>query len=351
MPPDAPANVHVSVVIPTRDRLAYLQEAVASVRAQTFAGWELLIVDDASEDGTPDWLGGIEDPRIRVLRLDRNVHRAAARNRGLQSTVGEYVIFLDDDDRFRTRALEVLIEPLRNHRDLVAACGARIEFDDHGYRKRIPHVRRPHRRELWPVVLGGWVAGTGQVMFRTEDLRSIGGWDERLTAAQDWDLLLRASRRFGPMYLHPAIVRERRMHPGQWLPHDHENALSVLERSFLASLPPRERAVGEGAVRMRALLEQAHKQLHAKGEPGEALRLFVAAYRSAPAVARSPMFRVWYLRGLTQAFLARVGGRHVNRLLESIRREVRRRLRGAHAQGPGPRIDEAPMIQGDGPDR
>jgi glycosyltransferase involved in cell wall biosynthesis len=96
----------VSVVIPTRDRLAYLKEAVASVRAQTFGRWELLIVDDASEDETPDWLGSLEDPHIRVIRLDQHVHRAAARNRGLDLAAGEYVIFLDDDDRFRPRTLE-----------------------------------------------------------------------------------------------------------------------------------------------------------------------------------------------------------------------------------------------------
>jgi glycosyltransferase involved in cell wall biosynthesis len=319
----------VSVVIPTRDRLRYLQEAVASVQAQTFDRWELLIVDDASEDQTRDWLRSITDTRIIVLRRDQHVERSAARNLGLYEAQGEYVIFLDDDDRFRPRALETLVEVLRRSRDVAVVCGARIEFDERGHRRRSRYVRTPQLRPLWPEVLAGWVAGPGEVMFRTELLRSIGGWDESLTTIEDWELLLRASYRLGPVFMHPDPVREWRRHAAQWRPHDVRDAISRVEQSFFRSLSSRERAIGEGAARLRVLFRAAQLRLHTEGEPGAALHLFVAAYRSAPSVARSPVFRLRFARGVAQALLARVGGPQAHRALESARRAAIRTLRQA----------------------
>ena len=271
-----------SIVIPTRNRLHYLGEAVASVRSQTLGDWELLFVDDASEDGTPSWLRSITEPRIRVIQLNEHVHRAKARNRGIGEASGEFVIFLDDDDRFRPRALEVLVRALSRPGGPALACGGEVEFDDGGQLRPSPHVRTPQIRPLWPEILGGWVAGTGQVMFRTEALRDIGGWDERLIAWQDVELLWRATRRLGPVYLDPYVVREYRRHPEQWVPRDVRDARRRLEQSFVESLPPHERAVGEGALRMQLLLQEAREMLHTYDDPGRAMRLFLSAYRSAP---------------------------------------------------------------------
>jgi glycosyltransferase involved in cell wall biosynthesis len=312
----------VSIVIPTRNRLHYLKEAVASVHAQTLGDWQLLIIDDASEDETASWLESMTDPRIEVVQMQRHVHRAGARNRGLSEASGELVIFLDDDDRFRSRALAVLARALHRHGELAIACGGRIEFDDAGQHRRSPNVRRSQVRALWPEILGGWVAGTGQVMFRTEALREIGGWDESLIAWQDVELLWRASRRLGPVFVDPYVVREYRKHPEQWVVRDRWEGLARLEESFVESLPPHERAIGEGAVRMRVLLREARETLHRHDEPGKAMRLFLAAYRSAPALARSPMFRPGFIRGLSQAFLAHAGGPRAHRMLESFRRRL-----------------------------
>src|SRR5437879_843479 len=110
----------VTVVIPTRNRLPLLQESVANVRAQTFTDWELIVVDDASEDGTWSWLSSLADSRIRVIRLARHSERSAARNRGLVEARGEFVLFLDDDDRLYPRALERLADALARHSDAVA---------------------------------------------------------------------------------------------------------------------------------------------------------------------------------------------------------------------------------------
>src|SRR5947208_15659485 len=88
----------VSAVIPTRNRLGFLQEAVESARRQTYANWELIVVDDASEDGTWVWLCSLNDLRIRTFRLEHRSERSIARNQGLSKARGEFALFLDDDD-------------------------------------------------------------------------------------------------------------------------------------------------------------------------------------------------------------------------------------------------------------
>jgi hypothetical protein len=83
----------VTVVIPTRNRLRLLREAIESVERQSLSEWELVVVDDASEDDTPTWLEGQRNPRIRRVRLDEHSERSAARNRGLREARGETVLF------------------------------------------------------------------------------------------------------------------------------------------------------------------------------------------------------------------------------------------------------------------
>ena len=336
----------VSVVIPTRDRLPFLKQAIASVQNQTFGQWELLIIDDASEDETHSWLRSIDEPRIRSVHLEHQRHRAAARNVGLADSSGDYVIFLDDDDRFRPRALEVLVNALERNPDAQAACGGTVTFDDSGNSRTAPHARQPQIRHVWREAVAGWIAGTGQVLFRTETLRSIGGWNESLIALQDWELMLRFSR-VGSVYLHPYVVREYRRHAGQWYPYDHTEARNRILESFLASLPEGDRRNGLLAIRTRDFLELARVELHTNGRPEEAVRLFLAAYRASPGVVHSPMFRWGFIRGISQALLSRVAGRHGSWLLEASRRSTLRFLGRAPGQGLARRMVRDPAIRDD----
>jgi glycosyltransferase involved in cell wall biosynthesis len=98
----------VTVITPTADRLPLLKESVDSVLRQSLRSWELIVVDDASTDGTAEWLAGVSDSRIRVVTLSDRSERCAARNRAMEVARGRYVLHLDDDDRLRPRALERL---------------------------------------------------------------------------------------------------------------------------------------------------------------------------------------------------------------------------------------------------
>ena len=101
-------RVLVSVVIPTYNRRLYLADALASVRAQTWPGWECVVADDGSSDGTRELVESLaaSDGRIRFLPFGRRTGPGAARNRGVAAATGSVVAFLDSDDCWMPTALE-----------------------------------------------------------------------------------------------------------------------------------------------------------------------------------------------------------------------------------------------------
>lgn len=104
--------MRVSVIIAAYNVRGFITRAIDSVRAQTFRDWELLVVDDASDDGTPDHVAALAqtDPRISLIRQERNMGPSAARNRGIEATRGEWIAVLDADDVWRPERLEKLLQ-------------------------------------------------------------------------------------------------------------------------------------------------------------------------------------------------------------------------------------------------
>src|SRR5688572_30016415 len=89
----------VSVILPVYDRPEYLGVAIASVLGQTFAGWELVVVDDGSGDvATLAILDALRDPRMRIVRQEHTGSPAATRNAGIAEAQGTFLAFLDSDD-------------------------------------------------------------------------------------------------------------------------------------------------------------------------------------------------------------------------------------------------------------
>ena len=95
----------------------YLQAAIESVRCQTYADWDLHVVDDGSTDSTPQVAAQFQsDSRIRYWRQP-NQERAAARNKGIRCSTGKYVAFLDADDLWQPEKLKNQVAELEAHPD------------------------------------------------------------------------------------------------------------------------------------------------------------------------------------------------------------------------------------------
>lgn len=105
----------ISTIIPTYNRKQTIGRALNSLLKQTYSDIEIIVVDDASTDGTEEYvLKSYTDPRIRYERLPKNAGADAARNRGLDIARGEFVAFLDSDDELFANALERLLVPLED---------------------------------------------------------------------------------------------------------------------------------------------------------------------------------------------------------------------------------------------
>ncbi|GAB3680128.1 glycosyltransferase family 2 protein [Salinisphaera aquimarina] len=122
----------VTVLIPVYNRVRFIGDAIDSVLAQTFDDFELLLVDDGSTDGSQDTIRAHADPRIRLIENPRNLGIAATRNRGIEAARGEYLAFLDSDDRALPDRLARQVAFLDTHPDF-AAVGSWIRWiDDSG---------------------------------------------------------------------------------------------------------------------------------------------------------------------------------------------------------------------------
>lgn len=283
----------VSVVISTYNRRALLEEAVASVAAQTHGDWELVIVDDASSDDTWTWLSGLGDERIRVFRQMVNRERSAARNMGLAEARGAWVMFLDDDDRLLPGALRTLLGLAARYPAAVAAVGGRVKFREGVYRVTIPHTPWRTCREIWPELVAAWGSVSGQNLYRTEAVRAVGGYPEDLTIIEDRKMWLEVSLQ-GPVALTPETVMEYRDHGPSRVPANIRDLRLGVFQPFLDSLPAEKAARGRRAREFGEAMESA----------GESVRGYIRAFLIDPALAVSPLTGPLWLRGLAKSLLA-----------------------------------------------
>ena len=283
-------NPKVSVVITTLDRLAFLQEAVASVLAQAGPSFELIVVDHDSSDGTTPWLASRDDlTAVHVLRdpeRTRSGNISIARNAGLARARGDYVWFLDDDDRLRPGALARLAADLDEHPAAVCAVGARMRFGESVTPGRTAHPLRRIVGDLGPDLLLGWGWVPSVMLVRASVLRSAGGWNEEVPRGEDVELLLRLACH-GPIVLEPEMVADYRIHHSIYYgPHGEQRDLFA--GPYLARLAGGDLRHG---LRLRAAGRRFAWAVIAFDDDGDyprALRCAVAAAVRAPSLLRSP---------------------------------------------------------------
>lgn len=280
----------ITVVIPTRDRLRYLQEAVASALQQQGPPVRVLVVDDGSSDGTPEWLDTVTDARLRWWRNEAGQGGSAARNQGLARVGTPLVLFLDDDDRLRPGALSALAAGLRRYGGTAGAAGAFRRFGaGPGGSWRSVHPRVQFPTQVWRELLLGWNMPPAALLWRTEVVHAVGGWDESLRRCEDRDLNLRAyPRRF---VMVPRVVMDYRVHPDQVPGSDHADLNREVLGRFAASLEGAHRRAAEAIVAVREDFDAALGR-YRQGDYGGAVPEFRRALRGTGLI-RSPVLGPW----------------------------------------------------------
>ena len=194
----------VSVILPTYNRLDLLQLAIESIRAQSYSNIEIVVIDDYSTDETVNFLTEYSkrDQRIRVIRNDKNIGFVRSLNKGIKEARGEYIARLDDDDSWcDSKKLEKQVEFLVNHPEYVLTGGGIIRVDEYG--KEIARQHFPENdEEIRKTILIADPFVHTSVLFRKKDVEKVGGYDENLDYAQDWDLWMKLGR-LGKYYNFP----------------------------------------------------------------------------------------------------------------------------------------------------
>lgn len=180
----------VTVLLAVHNGGNYLRDAVDSVLTQTYQDFELLLVDDASTDDAADSLP--TDPRIRLLRNDRNLGQIPSLNRGLRAARGEYVARLDHDDLCLPRRLELQVDLLDRLTD-VALVGGWVDVVDSNDRlwTRLRPCIDSFTDFALQVVTGRVQLVHPSVTFRRSVVLDLGGFDESLSASEDQELYRR----------------------------------------------------------------------------------------------------------------------------------------------------------------
>ena len=196
---------HVSVIIPTYNRRNQVLVAIASVLAQTYTHFEIIVVDDGSTDGTgrSDWPA---DTRIRFLQQP-NKGVSAARNNGIQAATGELIALLDSDDEWMPEKLERQVSFFRTHPDALI-CQTEEIWIRNGRRANPKRKHEKKDGDIFKDSLELCLVSPSAVMMKKELLGEVGLFDTRLWACEDYDLWLRVACRY-PIYLirEPLVIK------------------------------------------------------------------------------------------------------------------------------------------------
>jgi len=189
----------VSVIIPTYNRGYLVGRSIESVLNQTYHNFELIIVDDASTDNTKEVIKKYQkvDSRIIYLNHDKNKGGSAARNTGIKAAKGKYFAFQDSDDEWLPEKLEKQMKYFEKSPSVIGVVYTgfwRIKNDEKRYIPSDKIMNKDSR--IHNELLRSNFIGTPTILINKDCLKDVGYFDETLPRLQDWELVLRLSKKY-----------------------------------------------------------------------------------------------------------------------------------------------------------
>ncbi len=181
----------ISIVIPAYNAEKTIVETIESARQQTFADFELIVIDDGSSDDTAELVGTITDDRLRLFSYENNSGVSVARNRGIAHASGAFIAFLDADDLWTADKLELQLEALQKNPEAGAAYSWTMHMSQDG--RAIHEGGSIHSRgNVYPdLLLSNFITSGSNLLVRRAAIESVGGFDPALVSAEDWEYWLR----------------------------------------------------------------------------------------------------------------------------------------------------------------
>jgi len=275
-----------SVVAPTYNCADFMVEAMESVLAQNRDDLEIIVVDDGSTDDTRERLAAYSD-RARIIRQD-NAGAAVARNRGIEEAQGEWVAFIDSDDRWLRGHLDALERAIGSDPEAVMFFTDSWVIDEAGRKKKEKFSQEMGDSPFLTLLMNNTVSTPG-VAVRREVLAEEGGFYSGLRSGQDWDLWLRLAYRHKVVHV-PEITIECRRRESSTM-HTRGVSLTMREDNMLImdrveAMAPEASAAVMRRARARCWADSAGRMLVA-GNAGLARQELYGAIRQDPLLGKA----------------------------------------------------------------
>jgi len=272
----------VSIVLPTHNGERYLATAIESVVAQTYPDWELVLVDDASTDRTPQIVAeaASKDRRIRPIRHEENRKLPAALNTGFEAARGAYLGWTSDDNLYRPGAIEAMARFLDERPEIGMVYADYTTIDDEG--------RVTGRVRAFPPECLAYLNAVGPCMlYRRAVLENVGPYAADVFTAEDYEYWIRVAKRFAIAPMHEDLYLYR-FHGGSLSARQQER----VERATAAVL---ERHLDGMAWAGRVPRARGHMVLadlaRHRGDRGESLHRWLRAALLSPTLVANRILR------------------------------------------------------------
>jgi glycosyltransferase involved in cell wall biosynthesis len=193
----------VSVIVPTYNRADRLERALNSIVSQTYQDFELIVVDDGSTDKTSKVMESF--PKAQYLSIKKNSGVSNARNVGLASAKGELICFLDSDDLWNEKKIQIQAQWLENNKDS-QLCYTDEIWIRNGVRVNPMNRHRKYSGDIFRHCLGLCIVSPSSVMIRAKLFDEIGNFDESLPACEDYDLWLRIASKYAFHFIEEPLI-------------------------------------------------------------------------------------------------------------------------------------------------
>lgn len=183
----------ISVIIPTYNREKTIERAIRSVINQTYSVDEIIIVDDCGNDNTYAVVNGINDNRIKYIRLEENGGPAVARNEGVKQATSDWIAFHDSDDEWLPGKIEAQVNYLRSHKD--------VEFVYCSYKTTWGNNIVPtgfgfdhYEGDMIEILVNHNTVGAPTILMKKSLFDKIGGFETTIRCMEDWDFAIKIAK-------------------------------------------------------------------------------------------------------------------------------------------------------------
>ncbi len=276
----------VSAVITTHKRKPKMVErALKSILNQTYSDIEIFVVDDSPNDyeyreDVAKMVRSYAEQNVNYIAHEAVKGACAARNSGLARAQGEFIGFLDDDDEWLPNKIEEQLKAFTDENIGFVYCSNLLYYED----KKTEIKVKTCKAEGYifeQLILGNFVGSTSFPLLRTSMLREIGGFDEKVPSAQDWDVWLRMSQRYKVAFVDKPLVR--------YYSHSGEQITNSIEKKLLGW----------------SMVEEKHREYLCSHRKARGVRLLRKSVIYAKGKQKSKAWKTWIAGVTTYPFAIR----------------------------------------------